>query len=70
VKEGVKSSARSLYTAYKEWAQETNEWAMRERQFSTALKERGFKNERHSAGMVWKGISVIHTDRDLPTGNY
>ena len=68
----LESPARRLYTAYKEWAQETNEWTMPERKFSTALRERGFKKDRHGAGMVWKGIAVLPSDQDCepPSGDY
>jgi putative DNA primase/helicase len=58
-KAGIEASARELYQAYKSWAEETNEYVMNERGFSTALAERGFKKVRHGAGMVWKGIEAL-----------
>jgi putative DNA primase/helicase len=67
--DGVKSSARSLYTAYKEWTQETNEWTMSERRFSTALTERGLKKVRHGAGIMWEGIAILGCEPP-PSGNY
>jgi transposase len=66
---GLKSSARSLYNAYKEWAQETNEWTMPERRFSTALTDRGLTRVRHSAGIMWEGIAVLGCE-DPPGGDY
>jgi putative DNA primase/helicase len=66
---GVKSSARSLYTAYKEWAQESNEWTMSERRFSTVLTERGLKKVRHGAGIMWEGIAILGCEPP-PSGNY
>jgi putative DNA primase/helicase len=54
---GVK--ARPLYDAYKEWAKETEEWVMNERQFSQALSERdGLQKVKHASGNLWKGIGL------------
>lgn len=58
-KVGVESSARELYNTYKQWAEQTGEWVMNERVFSTVLAERGLKKVRHGAGMVWKGIERL-----------
>jgi putative DNA primase/helicase len=66
---GVKSSARSLYTAYKEWTQETNEWTMPERRFSTALTEWGLTRVRHAGGIMWEGIAILGCEPP-PSGNY
>jgi putative DNA primase/helicase len=56
---GLESSARELYVAYIQWAEQTGEWVMNERFFSNVLGERGFKKVRHGAGMVWKGITTL-----------
>ena len=61
--EGLESAARELYTAYKQWAEETCEWVMNERVFSNVLAERGFKKVRHGGGMVWKGIGLLPSSR-------
>ena len=55
----LESPARELYSAYKAWIEETNEWPMNEHTFSNALTERGYKRVRHSSGVVWKGIATL-----------
>jgi putative DNA primase/helicase len=61
---GVESSARELYNAYKQWAEQTGEWVMNERVFSNVLAERGLKKVRHGAGMVWRGIDVLPSEKE------
>ena len=74
LKINAKSTGHELYTAYKDWAQQTNEWEMNERKFSTALTEReGITKKRHGSGIVWKGIAVLPCDQGCespPSGNY
>jgi putative DNA primase/helicase len=54
-----------LYRAYKFWAEESGEFQMTERDFSTALSERGFSKRRvgaradYPAGVYWRGLCVV-----------
>jgi putative DNA primase/helicase len=64
-KAGLETSARVLYTDYKQWAEQTGEWTMNERVFSNVLAERGFKKVRLGAGMVWKGIGTLLEEETL-----
>ena len=53
---GLESSARDLYQAYKQWAEQTGEWVMNERRLSNALADRGFKKVRQCAGIDRKSV--------------
>jgi len=59
---GDESPAHGLYAAFKEWAQETNEWPMTERKFSNALEERSLRKVRRASGFVWKGIALLPSE--------
>jgi putative DNA primase/helicase len=59
VEVGLESSARKLYQAYKQWAEQTGEWVMNERRFSNEMADRGFTKVRQSDGMLWKGITTL-----------
>lgn len=52
------SPAHELYKAYRQWAEETNEYVKNERGFSNALSERGLHKVRHCDGFLWKGIGL------------
>jgi putative DNA primase/helicase len=69
---GLESSARDLYQAYKQWAEQTGEWVMNERRLSNALADRGFKKVRQCAGMLWKGIALLPSEQgsEPPSGDY
>lgn len=56
---GASIGARELYQAYKRWSDETGEfYTMSERDFSTALEERGFARKRTIPGIQWYGLSL------------
>lgn len=50
------STASALYSAYTEWAKETNEKPVNMRIFKARLTERGYLHKRTEKGMVWLGI--------------
>jgi putative DNA primase/helicase len=56
--------ASELYRVYKEWAETNGEFRMRERDFSTAVAERGFVKKRVGPrvgkpdGVYWAGIGI------------
>lgn len=52
----VRSS--ELYRAYKVWAQEAGEYVLNERDFSTAMLERGISKKRKLDGNYWLGIEI------------
>ena len=53
----------NLYNRYKEWAEQNGACpAISNTRFGSALKERGFKNERDGRGKFWKGIGLLKVD--------
>lgn len=56
--------ASELYAVYKHWAEESGEFHMTERDFSSALADRGFSKRRigtraeKPAGVYWRGVCV------------
>ncbi len=57
----AEAKARGLYEEYKKWAHDTEEFVMRERDFSQALNERGFTRVKLNHGIVWRGIGLATT---------
>jgi putative DNA primase/helicase len=53
-------SAKSLYSSYKHWAENSGEWVMTKRKFGLKLPERGFEGYKSSGVRHYKGISVKH----------
>jgi putative DNA primase/helicase len=46
-------TARSLYTAYRKWAEESGEKAEPEKTFSDRMQERNFQKDRKENGVVY-----------------
>lgn len=69
----LKAPANELYQEYKNWCQDSNEFALSQRKFGTALSERGFKkwnstgNKVMYAGLMLKDDEA-GTECDLPVG--
>jgi putative DNA primase/helicase len=61
-------AARPLYNAFKNWANETQESVMSERQFAQTLSGRGFRRVKHASSNVWKGIGLIKNGEE--EGNF
>ena len=51
-------SAKDLYAAYLDWCSENNEKAASQRTLGLKLKDRGFRNNRRRAGIVWDGLGM------------
>lgn len=50
--------AAELYAAYRQWTEANGEYQMTEKDFSSALVDRGFEKDRDKYGRFWKGISI------------
>jgi putative DNA primase/helicase len=48
--------AGELYRVYSEWAYETGEFRMREKEFTEAMESRGLRKKRKSVGIFWQAI--------------
>jgi len=52
-----------LYRSYVKWCEENGEHAMSQRRFGGALKDRGFINQKGTAGIrKWIGIGLLNND--------
>ncbi len=58
LREGVTAAARSLYSAYERWANDTGNkpWPMQS--FQTSLRERGYELVANEAGRYWRSIGL------------
>ena len=59
--------ATKLYTKYREWCEDTGEYAKNQRKFGQALGERGFTKEKTRAGYMYLGLSLIPELPDYET---
>jgi len=53
-----------LYRVYRQWCQETGEYARRNRDFAKSLKSYGFEPKRVKTGIVWTGLT-LNADRKV-----
>jgi P4 family phage/plasmid primase-like protien len=68
--EELKVSASSLYDAYKNWAFQTKEFQLKEKQFKNYLESQGLKSERNMYGIQWHGLSLKAGAGMTSGGNY
>jgi phage/plasmid-associated DNA primase len=62
----AKVPVAALYRAYVEWAQETGEWVLSQRELGTRLKERGFQQAKRTKGQrVWIGLGLRAEDHGV-----
>ncbi len=54
----AETSGSDLYGRYVEWCRDNGEYAMKQRNFSKWLEERGYVRTRNSHARCWKGISL------------
>jgi putative DNA primase/helicase len=57
-KKNYHAKAGDLYAAYKDWAEEQNEFVMRSNEFAEELTRRGFEKKRAHEGYHWWGITL------------
>jgi putative DNA primase/helicase len=50
--------ARSLYGAYRQWAEETGETVLSEKAFAMRLKQRGLQSDHERTGALYKGVGL------------
>jgi len=55
--------ARSLYLAYKLWAEESGEQAETEKRFSERMADRGFVKDEDRTGRIYRGIGLLTTEQ-------
>ena len=55
-------TAKALYVAYRQWANETGENAVNQTRFGLAMVERGFRKKRERAGVLYHGIELPVSD--------
>ena len=60
--EDKRTQARVLYLAYKEYATENGDYLRREREFSPAMREKGFRQVSAEGRKHWKGIAPKQTE--------
>ena len=59
VTDSVSVSMKELYGVYKVWCDANNEYCVKKRKHTEAMRERGFINERSTGGLYhWRGIAV------------
>jgi putative DNA primase/helicase len=54
----AEAQARSLYSAYKKWAEDAGEKPVTETSFGNTLKQRGFEKKRTKRGAAYQGIGL------------
>lgn len=52
------ATAKALYGAYTTWCQNSGEKPMSQKAFGTALRERGYVNDKAKHGVFWTGLAV------------
>jgi putative DNA primase/helicase len=73
VSESATATAKALYSAYREWAEENGEKPESQRRFGGRLKERGFDSGRITSGprkgaVEWYGIGLSGGPEGSPDG--
>ncbi len=59
VKAGMTVTAKGLYAAYSQWADDNKDKALSRVTFGQALSERGFKADRNWQGRFWHGLGLL-----------
>jgi putative DNA primase/helicase len=55
------AQARTLYDAYRQWAERSGEAVLNETTFGTRLRDRGFAKVHSRGGTVYQGIGLLQT---------
>lgn len=61
--------ARTLYSAYRKWAEEAGEQPVMETSFGNTLKERGFTKKHTKNGTVYQGIGLVSPSDEKVMGD-
>lgn len=62
--EGLTVQSSLLYAAYKTWTDATNEFTVKDREFTRYLESKGYKSKRTKAAIFWLGIGLKPTRSD------
>lgn len=58
IEKGVRIGARELYTAYRNWAEETGEYVRSEKDFSAEMEKVGFRQAKPGNKRVYQGVCL------------
>lgn len=56
------ASPKSLFEAYREWAEQNKEQLFSQRGLKQRLEDKGFSQDRHGKNRFWKGIGLLLDD--------
>lgn len=65
----IRAKASDLFSAYREWCNETGTQAVSQQLFGRRLSERGFVQTRDGAARWWQGIGIRHDEPSILDGD-
>jgi putative DNA primase/helicase len=69
LEDGAQTKAGDLYRVYKQWAQDTKEFQLKDRQFKHYLETRGFNQRRTNSDRYWVGVRLRSDISTISGGN-